>query len=336
MSDVLGDTPTTATALSGRSSGQPHPAATDGIDKVASFRRDGGTWASISGFPSLEAPAGSPSAQVGHVSAPAVGGALGGARSLAPVPIDPIAPVAPAVPEKHRQSDADIEAAFKGNAAVNSALRNSRRERVQKVLNRLRLQRNEKKGQWDPVQIIEHLGLDVGLKHGQFRVTKQRVRSDPLCEGVDSLKYDWRGENNWVNPPWALLDEVAHKLREEGAAAIVVARYWPVFWVDDDKFYPGVVKGFNEDGTAHVVYDDGDEENLNLSEEKFNILCSAGVSEQNEEAAELSSENIDCGGNYKENEPSGDTKSFFNRYLCGQYRSELGRSHFTDLAIQMQ
>ncbi|KAK3271493.1 hypothetical protein CYMTET_20170 [Cymbomonas tetramitiformis] len=42
---------------------------------------------------------------------------------------------------------------------------------------------------------------------------------DPKCEGVDSLTYDWRGENNWVNPPWALLDEVAHKLREEGAAA---------------------------------------------------------------------------------------------------------------------
>ncbi|KAK3233100.1 hypothetical protein CYMTET_56585 [Cymbomonas tetramitiformis] len=50
---------------------------------------------------------------------------------------------------------------------------------------------------------------------------------DPKCEGVDSLTYDWRGENNWVNPPWALLDEVAHKLREEGAAATVVAPYWP-------------------------------------------------------------------------------------------------------------
>ena len=50
---------------------------------------------------------------------------------------------------------------------------------------------------------------------------------DPECEGVDSLAYDWRGETNWVNPPWRLLDEVAHKLREEGAAATVVAPYWP-------------------------------------------------------------------------------------------------------------
>ncbi|KAK3285052.1 hypothetical protein CYMTET_7327 [Cymbomonas tetramitiformis] len=101
---------------------------------------------------------------------------------------------------------------------------------------------------------------------------------DPRCEGVDSLTYDWRGENNWVNPPWALLDELAHKLRLE------------VFWVDDDKFYPEVVKGFNEDGTVHVVYDDGDEKSLNLSEEKFNIKRSADVAEQNDEAAEVVSE----------------------------------------------
>ncbi|KAK3239701.1 hypothetical protein CYMTET_50387 [Cymbomonas tetramitiformis] len=26
--------------------------------------------------------------------------------------------------------------------------------------------RNEKKGQWEPVQVIEHLGLEVDLKHG--------------------------------------------------------------------------------------------------------------------------------------------------------------------------
>ncbi|KAK3245214.1 hypothetical protein CYMTET_45210 [Cymbomonas tetramitiformis] len=232
---------------------------------------------------------------VGHVSAPAVGGALGGARSLAPVPIDPIAPVAPAVPEKHRQSDADIEAAFKGNAAVNSALRNSRR----------------------PVH------------------TEQAWKA----WGVRAARDLQMGRREVFHPGFPMSHFLAH-LKSSSASStttkVTVGTRLEVFWVDDDKFYPGVVKGFNEDGTAHVVYDDGDEENLNLSEEKFNILCSAGVSEQNEEAAELSSENIDCGGNYKENEPSGDTKSFFNRYLCGQYRSELGRSHFTDLAIQMQ
>lgn len=36
----------------------------------------------------------------------------------------------------------------------------------------------------------------------------------------------WRHENNYVNPPWSLLGQVAQKLREEGAAATVVTQYW--------------------------------------------------------------------------------------------------------------
>ncbi|KAK3266617.1 hypothetical protein CYMTET_24769 [Cymbomonas tetramitiformis] len=110
---------------------------------------------------------------------------------------------------------------------------------------------------------------------------------DPGCEGVDSLAYDWRGEHNWVNPPWGLLDEVAHKLREEGAAATVVAPYWPgqswfrelqalaaevigeeinkpeearpgckieVFWPEDRMWYPGIV------GTTAASYSDSVED----------------------------------------------------------------------------
>ena len=50
---------------------------------------------------------------------------------------------------------------------------------------------------------------------------------DPECEGTNSLSHDWTGEQNWVNPPWNLLPEVAQKLREEGASATVVAPYWP-------------------------------------------------------------------------------------------------------------
>ncbi|KAK3264662.1 hypothetical protein CYMTET_26615 [Cymbomonas tetramitiformis] len=51
-------------------------------------------------------------------------------------------------------------------------------------------------------------------------------RWDPYREGV-ALTYGWRGEVNWINPPWGLLDEVAHKLQEEGAGGTVVATYWP-------------------------------------------------------------------------------------------------------------
>ncbi|KAK3278548.1 hypothetical protein CYMTET_13527 [Cymbomonas tetramitiformis] len=212
---------------------------------------------------------------------------------------------------------------------------------------------------------------------------------DPKCEGVDSLTYDWRGENNWVNPPWALLDEVAHKLREEGAAATVVAPYWPgqswfrelealatevvimprrrdlftpsrlggsellgpsnttagkvtvgskieVFWKDDDCFYPGVVKEFNEDGKAHVLYDDGDEETLDLSEENFKIINS--VSELTDEAADADGKNIEriSGGDYEEYKRGGAVQSFLTRSLCERWRGELGPSRLTELAVTMQ
>ena len=42
-----------------------------------------------------------------------------------------------------------------------------------------------------------------------------------------SLSHSWLGENNWVNPPWNLLPEVAQNLRETQAQATVVAPYWP-------------------------------------------------------------------------------------------------------------
>ncbi|KAK3243988.1 hypothetical protein CYMTET_46386 [Cymbomonas tetramitiformis] len=132
--------------------------------------------------------------------------------------------------------------------------------------------RNEKKGQWDPVQIIEHLGLEAFLRELEGKIVRL------YCDNQ----------------------------------------------VDDDKFYPGVVKGFNEDGTVHVVYDDGDEENLNLSDEKFTFLRSAGVSEQNDETAEVLNENTDCGGDYEENKRGGDTQNFFVRSLCGRWKSEAG------------
>eukprot|EP00854_Cymbomonas_tetramitiformis_P014425 gene14425-biopygen14882 len=107
-------------------------------------------------------------------------------------------------------------------------------DQVRRVLNRLGLQRNEKKGRWEPVQVIEHL--------------------------------------------------------------------------------------------AHVVYDDGDEETLNLSEEKVNILLREDVYEQNTER----------GGDNKENKRGGDKQNFLVSSLCRRWRDELGQSDFNDLAILMQ
>ncbi|KAK3252221.1 hypothetical protein CYMTET_38464 [Cymbomonas tetramitiformis] len=118
---------------------------------------------------------------------------------------------------------------------------------------------------------------------------------DPGCEGVDSLAFSWLGEVNWVNPPWSLLDEVAHKLREERCAATVVAPYWPgqmwfqqleamadevalqagvesgckvkVYWPQDDAWYTGTVGDTGSDGLTHIAYEDGDKEDLDMSKE---------------------------------------------------------------------
>ncbi|KAK3287031.1 hypothetical protein CYMTET_5441 [Cymbomonas tetramitiformis] len=48
------------------------------------------------------------------------------------------------------------------------------RELASRVLVRLGLERNEKKGHWEPTQLVEHLGLD--LKAGQFHVTLARLQ----------------------------------------------------------------------------------------------------------------------------------------------------------------
>ncbi|KAK3255614.1 hypothetical protein CYMTET_35211 [Cymbomonas tetramitiformis] len=37
------------------------------------------------------------------------------------------------------------------------------------------LRRNVKKGQWEPVRLIEHLGLKRDLQKGQFQATQRRA-----------------------------------------------------------------------------------------------------------------------------------------------------------------
>ncbi|KAK3267531.1 hypothetical protein CYMTET_23912 [Cymbomonas tetramitiformis] len=155
---------------------------------------------------------------------------------------------------------------------------------------------------------------------------------DPGCEGVDSLAFSWLGEVNWVNPPWSLLDEVAHKLREEKCAATVVAPYWPgqmwfqqleamadevaglasglkvkVYWPQDDAWYTGTVGDTGSDGLTHIAYEDGDKEDLDMSKERYEVLPAAVQEVAGWDAA-----------------------------LQERWRGELGDSSLTELAVQMQ
>ncbi|KAK3265256.1 hypothetical protein CYMTET_26044, partial [Cymbomonas tetramitiformis] len=75
-------------------------------------------------------------------------------------------------------------------------------------------------------------------------------------------------------------------------------------------------KEFNEDGKAHVLYDDGDEETLDLSKENFKIIDGVTVSERTNEAADTAEENVDSGGNYEINKRGGAVENFLTRSLC--------------------
>ncbi|KAK3249287.1 hypothetical protein CYMTET_41277 [Cymbomonas tetramitiformis] len=119
------------------------------------------------------------------------------------------------------------------------------------------------------------------------------------------------------------------------AGEVTVGSKIEVFWKDDDCFYPGVVKEFNEDGKAHVLYD-GDEETLDLSKENFKIINSSGVSELTDETADADGENIDCGGDDEENKRGGVVERFLTHSLFERWRSELGQSRITELAVKMQ
>eukprot|EP00854_Cymbomonas_tetramitiformis_P034042 gene34042-biopygen6435 len=183
-----------------------------------------------------------------------------------------------------------------------------RREKVQRVLHRLGLRRNEKKSQWDPVQVVEHLGL----------------------EDLD----DWRLNREWF--VWA--SEQWGPFTVERFASEISAqlpRYYAAWRDPQCKGVDSLVSS-NEDGKAHVLYDDGDEETLDLSKENFKIISSLPVSVLTNEAAYTANENVDKGADYKVNKRGGAVENFLTLSLCERWRSELGRSRLTELAVKMQ
>lgn len=50
---------------------------------------------------------------------------------------------------------------------------------------------------------------------------------EPLSEAIDALAQNWQNENNFVNPPWALLPQVIDKIVKEQASATLIAPMWP-------------------------------------------------------------------------------------------------------------
>jgi hypothetical protein len=49
------------------------------------------------------------------------------------------------------------------------------RDRVEALLHRLGLQRNPKKGLWDPTQVGDYLGLTIGPQNGELRAPVDKM-----------------------------------------------------------------------------------------------------------------------------------------------------------------
>ncbi|KAK3270288.1 hypothetical protein CYMTET_21313 [Cymbomonas tetramitiformis] len=311
------------------------------------------------------------------------------------------------------------------------------------VLVRLGLERNEKKGHWAPTQLVEHLGLEVDLKAGQFhmppaRLQKIRLQAKArlseasrqrrwlpaqklaafagLCQsrrwhgrkiwrnpttakahtdsslfawgGVLDLKHTarwfWSDELNhlhithmeleavykmvqsflrelpgklvrlycdnqavvamvsqftWWNPElmrrmrrvWILLDLNDIEMQASGPSGSGAGTRWTaslpssrlslgttrsgttqgcrvkVYWPVDDAWYTGTVGDNGADGLTHVAYVDGDQEDLDMSKEKYEVLPAAVQEVSGWDAA-----------------------------LQERWRGKLGDSSLTELAVQMQ
>eukprot|EP00854_Cymbomonas_tetramitiformis_P008949 gene8948-biopygen9114 len=63
-------------------------------------------------------------------------------------------------------------------------------------------------------EVADHLSRDTNLD--DWKLNRR---------WVDSLVYDWGGENNWINPPRGLLNEVGHS-SSETMGAMVTERMW--------------------------------------------------------------------------------------------------------------
>ena len=65
------------------------------------------------------------------------------------------------------------------------------------------------------------------FRNKQIPVYNSRYR-DPQCVGVDALsQQDWDRHNNWVCPPFRLLDQVLDIIEKQKATATIIAPWWP-------------------------------------------------------------------------------------------------------------
>lgn len=81
------------------------------------------------------------------------------------------------------------------------------RNHVENTLNRLGLARNVKKGFWEPVQVLEHLGLEIDTLKGEFRAPQAKLES--ISQLARTIQGRAARNQRWV--PAKLLASLAGK-----------------------------------------------------------------------------------------------------------------------------
>jgi hypothetical protein len=107
-----------------------------------------------------------------------------------------------------------------------------------------------------------------------------------LCsEGSDEWVIDWKDEEDTTLVTSAKAVKLRrgwlreHKHAATGCRLINTGTRLKVWWPDDQCYYAGVVQGVDKN-THSVLYNDGEEEKLDLRHEKFEVIVIGNASEE--------------------------------------------------------
>jgi hypothetical protein len=96
------------------------------------------------------------------------------------------------------------------------------RKRVEALLHRLGLQRNPKKGLWEPTQVGDHLGLAIDLQKGDFRAPVDKLQT--LSKQASALLSRAACNSRWL--PARQMAALAGKAQFLYYLAIAPARFF--------------------------------------------------------------------------------------------------------------
>ncbi|KAK3277242.1 hypothetical protein CYMTET_14740 [Cymbomonas tetramitiformis] len=156
---------------------------------------------------------------------------------------------------------------------------------------------------------VERRGV-VAQTAGSKPVERVQDLEEPYqVKTVHSFLRELTGKVMWFQQLEALADEwhSAQGTVQTWQPELVPGSKVKVYWPFDDAWYQGAVGKTSADGLTRIAYGDGDEENIDMSREKYEVVPAAVQQVSGCDAA-----------------------------LQARWRTELGDSSLTELAVQMQ